>query len=167
MIKSEVLYFKDDGITPNNKLPVIIYRDVSKNVKINTNISIRTFFESNNWTNNWADIIMTKNHYHSTTHEVIGINKGKVSLKLGGKHGSIVSIKSGDVILIPAGVGHYSLGNEEFYEAIGGYPNGEEWDMIFDEKDKYAVAIERIRQIPIPKKDPIFGSDGLLFEYWK
>lgn len=167
MIKPEVLFFKDDGITPNSKLPVIVYRDVLKSVEMKSGTSIRAVFESNNWSNNWADIIMTKNHYHSTTHEVIGINKGQVSLKIGGKYGSIVSIKTGDVILIPAGVGHYSLSNEIFYEAIGGYPNGAEWDMIFDEKDKHVAAVERIRQIPIPKKNPIFGLSGLLFKYWK
>lgn len=57
---------------------------------------------------------MTENHYHSTTHEVIGVNKGQVTLKIGGKEGRFFTIKSGDVILIPAGVGHFSLSNETF-----------------------------------------------------
>jgi len=167
MIEPEVLLFHDDGITPNSNLPVIVYRDVFRRLELKSDTSIKDVFESNDWTNNWADVIMTKNHYHSTTHEAIGINKGRVRLKIGGKDGSIVSLKSGDVILIPAGVGHYSLSNEIFYEAIGGYPNGEEWDLIFDEKDKHKVAIERIRQIQIPEKDPIFGLNGLLLKYWK
>ncbi|MDB4293539.1 cupin domain-containing protein [Maribacter sp.] len=167
MIQPDVLFFKDDSITPNSELPVIVYRDVLKSAEIKSGISIQSVFEANNWTNNWADTIMTKNHYHSTTHEVIGINKGKVRLKIGGKDGSILTVQEGDVLLIPAGVGHFSLSNATLYEAIGGYPDGAAWDMIFDEKDKHGVAVERIRHIPIPKTDPIFGPNGVLFQYWK
>jgi uncharacterized protein YjlB len=166
MITPEVFYFKEDGITPNNTLPVIVYRDVLKSDKIKSDTSLKILFESNKWTNNWADIIMTENHYHSTTHEVIGVNKGQVTLKISGKEGRVFTIKSGDVILIPAGVGHFSLSNETSYEAIGGYPNGAEWDVIFDEVDKYGEAIERINQLSIPKTDPVFGVKGYLFKYW-
>ncbi len=167
MIEPEILNFKDDGITPNNRFPVIIYRNVFKHTGIKSASSFKAVFAANNWTNNWKDIIMTQNHYHSTTHEVIGIDRGEVDLKLGGKYGSVVTVKAGDVILIPAGVGHYSLDNQKSYEAIGGYPNGAKWDMVFDEKDKHLVSVDRIRQLPIPKKDPVFGQDGALFQYWK
>lgn len=167
MTKSEILHFTRDEFTPNNSLPVIVYRDVPNSLDMDPNSSLLNLFISNGWTNNWEDIIMTENHYHSTTHEVIGIKTGEVDLKLGGTVGSIVTVKSGDVIIIPAGVGHYSLSNEKGYRAIGGYPNGADWDMIFDEKEKLQAATERITQIPTPVTDPVFGSNGGLGDYWK
>lgn len=166
-MRLEIVYSKADGLTPNNVFPSNIYRGVLKQIDVKINGSFKRIFESNNWTNNWADIILTENHYHSTTHEVIGLDQGEVSLKIGGKGGKIISLQEGDDILIPAGTGHYSLNNNKYYKAIGGYPNGAEWDMIFDEKDKYDSAINRIRKIPIPEQDPVFGTEGILFKYWK
>ena len=87
MIKPEVLYFEDDGITPNNLLPVILYRDVHRNYRVGPELSLFNIFKSNNWTNNWVDIVMNENHYHSTTHEVIGIKAGEIKLVLGGHDG--------------------------------------------------------------------------------
>ena len=110
---------------------------------------------------------MTENHYHSTTHEVIGIKSGEVTLILGDSVGKSIAMKAGDLIIIPASVGHYSSINQLAYEAVGGYPNGTEWDMIFNEKDKHEFAMETIRKIPIPQTDPLLGSIGLLFEFWK
>ena len=43
---------------------------------------------------------------------------------IGGQNGIELLAKTGDVIIIPAGVGHYSIGNQEKYEVIGDYPDG-------------------------------------------
>jgi uncharacterized protein YjlB len=167
MIKPEVIHFEGDGITPNNHLPVIIYRDVCPEIRTSYSDHLEQVFKSNNWTNNWRDIVLTQNHYHSTTHEVLGIGKGEVCLFLGGKNGKEILAKAGDVLIIPAGVGHYSLNNSTFYEVVGGYPNGLEWDMIYDEPNKYLSAKSKIAQIDIPDKDPIFGLNGFLTKLWQ
>jgi uncharacterized protein YjlB len=51
---------------------------------------------------------------------------------------------------------------------VGGYPNGADWDLKFSLKkeDSHSILVE-IANIPIPEKDPVFGIDGPLFDYWK
>ena len=118
----------------------------------------RILFKKNNWSNNWLDIIQGRDHYHSATHEVLGICKGEVRLKIGGLQGKIFHLKAGDAIIIPAGVGHFSVGNATDYLVAGGYPDGNNWDMIYNEPEKYEAAKQHIRLLPIPALHPVSGE---------
>lgn len=162
-----VYYFEDDGVTPNNRLPVLIYKDVLAEVENDFATYLENIFQQNNWTGNWRDIISSEDHYHSTTHEVLGINIGCVNLQLGGAKGKEFSVSAGDVLIIPAGVAHRSLNYKSDYEVIGGYPEGRSWDMIYCEPDKYEKAKMVIDSLSLPKSDPIFGKKGPLTHLWK
>jgi uncharacterized protein YjlB len=87
---------------------------------------------------------------------------------LGGGKGEIVTVEVGDVIILPAGVGHYSVDNSVDYKFVGGYPNGVDWNLKFSLKmeDSQSILAE-IATIPLPDKDPIFGINGPLLTYWK
>jgi uncharacterized protein YjlB len=124
---SKTFYFKDDGIIPNNALPVILYQKVTDAQDCSD--WLEHHFRENKWLNNWRDIILPYDHFHSNTHEVLGLGRGSVSLKLGGTNGLILSLSAGDVVILPAGVGHYSVTEHTDYEFVGGYPNGAEWDL--------------------------------------
>jgi len=153
-------YFENNGIIPNNKLPVLIYK--------NTLQDFEFCFSQNEWTNNWQDIILPTDHFHSNTHEVLGLQSGHARLKIGGQQGEIISVEKGDVLILPAGVGHYSVDNTLAYQFIGGYPNGADWNLKFSLKNEDIQSIlTEIANIPIPEKDPVFGIDGPLFDYWK
>jgi uncharacterized protein YjlB len=158
-------YFENDGDIPNNKLAVLIYKNALKYIALP---DFEFCFSQNGWSNNWHDIILTDDHFHSNTHEVLGLKSGQARLKLGGKNGEIVNVETGDVIMLPAGVGHYSVDNTLEYQFVGGYPNGADWDLKFSLKkeDSHSILVE-IANIPIPEKDPVFGIDGPLFDYWK
>lgn len=149
----EKYIFEDDGITPNSDLPVLIYRNVAKG------LHLAEYFEhllqKNGWTNNWRDTISLQDHYHSTTHEALAIAEGNVRVQIGGKNGKMVELYAGDVVIIPAGVGHYSLDNSHPYLVVGGYPDGASWDMIYNEKDKYIKAKERIQKLKKYEKLPV------------
>jgi uncharacterized protein YjlB len=82
----EVEYYqlKDDGIFPNSYLPVVLYRKVLVLPVIFASHSIKRLFQSNGWSNVWKDGIYEFHHYHSITHEVLGVYKGKTVLLLGG-----------------------------------------------------------------------------------
>jgi uncharacterized protein YjlB len=49
---------------------------------------------------------MTIRTFISNAHEVLGIAEGQVSVKLGGKNGRPFRLKAGDMLVLPAGIGH-------------------------------------------------------------
>jgi uncharacterized protein YjlB len=158
-------FFSDDGVIPNNVLPVILYRQVVDSVDCSDWLEER--FKENMWLNNWRDVVLPYDHFHSNTHEVLGLGRGSVSLKIGGAHGQIIDLRAGDVILIPAGVGHYSIVTHTDYLFVGGYPNGQAWDLKtgLEEEDRSQI-IQSIAGVELPEKDPVLGNEGLMFEKW-
>lgn len=158
-------YFENDGVIPNNKLPVLVYKNVLQHVNIK---DFEFTFSQNGWTNNWTDIILPYDHFHSNTHEVLGLKSGQAQLMLGGKNGKIIQVDAGDVIILPAGVGHHSIDNSLDYQFVGGYPNGADWNLKIGLTDADRTFIrDEIAQIPIPDTDPVYSIDGPLFAYWK
>lgn len=155
-MKQEVYFFEDDGITPNSQYPVIVMPQVCKGEGLE-NIFPATF-KKNSWGNNWLDIIQSRDHYHSSTHEVLGICKGEVHLKIGGQNGQLFHLEAGDAIIIPAGVGHFSIADSTGYLVAGGYADGNTWDMIYNEPEKYEAAKQRIRLLPKPILHPVSGE---------
>jgi uncharacterized protein YjlB len=63
-------------------------------------------FESNGWGDMWRDGIYDWVHYYSRTHEVLGIARGSGKVQFGGPKGRTVTLKAGDVAILPAGTGH-------------------------------------------------------------
>lgn len=155
----ESYFFAPDGRTPNNALPVVIYRQVATAADLAQ--QLQGMFQRNGWTNNWQDIILDRDHYHTTTHEVLGISRGELTLQLGGAGGQRVVVRAGDVLIIPAGVGHFSRGGTADYEVIGGYPDGRLWDMVYNEPAHYKAALETISQLPLPTSHPLLGAAGI------
>ncbi len=163
---ANTFYFKDDGIIPNSSLPVILYKSV-----INLPDSsewLEAQFIKNNWLNNWRATILPYDHFHSNTHEVLGLGFGEVKLKIGGSNGEVFTLSTGDVIVIPAGVGHYSITEHSNYQFVGGYPNGNSWDLKtgLEEVERNTI-INNISKVAIPLTDPLGGSEGFLLEKWK
>src|SRR4051812_40962438 len=103
---------KDNGVFPNSALPVLHYKQILNLPVIFPAAAIRALFKKNGWTNNWKKGIYTYHHYHSITHEVLGVVKGKTILQLGGDDGIKIVIEKGDVVVVPAGVAHKNLRRE-------------------------------------------------------
>lgn len=83
-IQPEELYFKDDGMIPNSKFPLLIYRNVFTEGDKKGAAWLEKLFASNNWTNSWRNGIFSYHHYHSTSHEALGIYSGNALVHLGG-----------------------------------------------------------------------------------
>jgi uncharacterized protein YjlB len=165
-MNSKAYSFTDDGIIPNNALPIILYPNVIDLADCSDWLE-KTFIK-NNWLNNWRDIVLPYDHFHSNTHEVLGLGWGSVSLKIGGANGQVFHLSAGDVVIIPAGVGHYSVSEHSNYQMVGGYPNGHAWDLKTGlEPGERAQILQAISEVKLPEKDPIFGHEGLLFDKWK
>src|SRR5689334_2856912 len=98
--------FSDNGRVPNNpSLPLILYRGVLETGP-GAAALCEARFAANDWTGAWRNGVYTHHHYHSTAHEVLGITAGSVRVRLGGESGTIVDLRAGDVVVIPAGVAH-------------------------------------------------------------
>ena len=115
---------------PNNTLPVLLYRGV---LAANAAEKPKLFcerFKENGWTGLWTDTIYDYMHFHSNAHEVLGIAKGNVTIRLGGENGSLFRLQAGDMLMLAAGVGHRRLGDEDGLKVIGAYPRGQShYDM--------------------------------------
>jgi uncharacterized protein YjlB len=161
------IYCIDDGIFPNSVLPVLLYRNVLKLPFLFPGDFIKKIFENNNWSNSWKAGIFTYHHYHSNTHEVLGVYKGKTKILLGGESGNLLEIKKGDVLIIPAGVAHKNLRNENEVGVIGAYPNGKNYDIKYGRKDERPEADINIENVSIPETDPVWGAFSGLVKIWE
>jgi uncharacterized protein YjlB len=166
-IKPEQFMVNDDGVFPNSRLPILLYPNVLDLPSFFPTHPVRELFKENNWTNNWRQGIYTYHHYHSTSHEVLGICHGETALLLGGENGITIFVQKGDVLVIPAGVAHINLGKEKDVICLGGYPEGREYDMNYGEPDERPKADHNIAALPIPETDPVFGKNGGLLNIWK
>ncbi|MES2760803.1 MAG: cupin domain-containing protein [Bacteroidota bacterium] len=163
----EKYHLSENGHIPNSPLPVIIYKGVLTLPFLFPAAFIKTVFRQYNWSNAWTNGIYGFNHYHSTTHEVLGIYKGSGTLQFGGEFGERVMVKKGDVIIIPAGVAHKNLTPQIELKCVGAYPDGKNFDMNYGKPEERTRADANIRSLPIPAMDPVFGKDGKLVNYWK
>lgn len=104
-----------------------------------------------------------QSHYHSTTHEALGVFKGRAQLQFGVSDNDgednratrvVIEVSEGDVIVIPSGVAHRCLKEEGGFEMIGAYPAGsQQWDMNYGGE---AVKVDT----SVPVKDPVYGEDS-------
>ena len=167
MQQPEQYFVKDNGIFPNSILPVLYYRNGLKLPSLFSAMHVKNIFEKNDWSNNWRNGIYTYHHYHSITHEVVGIIRGKTILQLGGDDGIELNIQKGDVLVIPAGVAHKNLGNEKDAIAIGAYPGGRDYDMNYGKPGERPATDNNISKLPVPSTDPLFGKASGVPKIWK
>jgi uncharacterized protein YjlB len=167
LAEPEQFKFKDDGVFPNNVLPLLVYRHVFITEATDLPSIIEQCFAENDWTNSWRNGVYSFAHYHSTTHEALGVYCGAATLRLGGEHNSDVKVYAGDVIVIPAGVPHQKISGSADFAVVGAYPNGREWDLLRGWPGERPRAEHNIAALPIPDSDPIYGADGPLRQIWK
>ena len=166
-LQPEQLNFKDDGIFPNSPLPLLVYRDaITTNAKDPASIFEQRFAE-NDWTNSWRDGVYSFPHYHSTSHEVLGVYSGAAALRLGGNHGKNIDVHAGDIVVIPAGVAHQNVGASNDFGVVGAYPGGRQWDLLRGLPGERPKADHNIAALPMPENDPIYGVEGPLRRIWK
>lgn len=160
----DTFLFKDDGKIPNSRFPLLLYR---KALDAPNAAGLEERFSVNNWTNSWRNGVFSYHHYHSTSHEVLGIYKGSALLQLGGEQGQPVRVQAGDIIVIPAGVGHKKLESSGDFGVVGAYPDGRRYDTLRGEPGERPQADKNIAAVPIPTTDPLLGKRGGVVALWK
>jgi uncharacterized protein YjlB len=152
--------FRDDGYIPNNpKFPLLHYWKVLQFGRTHDPAAVlEKVFNVNGWGEAWRNGIYDYVHYHSMIHEVLGIARGSATLQLGGNKGKTVKVGAGDVIVIPAGVGHECLKASVTFLVVGAYPPTGTYNECrgsFQERDQ---AIKAIGRVGVPKQHPLYGS---------
>jgi uncharacterized protein YjlB len=145
---------------PNNSLPVLLYRGVLAADATDKSKLFRERFKRNGWAGVWTDTVYDYTHFHSNAHEVLGVAEGKVSIRLGGESGSLFRLRAGDMLILPAGVGHRREGDDEGLKVIGAYPRGQSHYNI---KRKG----RRVPKVALPLTDPFYGEDGPVQRAWQ
>jgi uncharacterized protein YjlB len=167
--KAHAILFRDDGETPNNsRFPFLLYRSPVRLAGASDPAAVfEVLFESNGWKPDWRDGIYPYNHFHTGTHEVLGIAGGHARVRFGGEAGRVLEIRAGDVVVHPAGVGHRRLSGTADLLVVGAYPEGGRYDEPQPHDIDHDKAVANIAKVGIPKSDPVYGRDGPLRRLWR
>lgn len=168
--KPNLYRFKDDGETPNNpRLPLIVYRTpVRRLPHCDAAAIFEDLFACNGWGESWRDGVYPFNHFHTKTHECLGIARGTVTVQFGGSRGRKIALRAGDVVVTPAGTGHRRLQATDNLLVVGAYPaNGGGYDEPQPGEIDHGAAVASIAKVKPPAADPVYGKDGPLLHHWR
>ena len=146
---------------PNHpSFAVLVYRDLPA-ASAGAD-SCRDLFAEHGWGGSWVDGVLDFHHFHSTSHEVLGVVSGEATLELGGPQGEPFEVSAGDVLVLPAGTGHRRASARAGFTVVGAYPAGQEdYDLLRGEDPaEVAAARERIAALGPPPSDPV-GGEGV------
>jgi uncharacterized protein YjlB len=165
--KANSLRFSDDGVIPNHPAwSLIHYRSpVSFPADADPAAIFEDLFRHNGWGRSWRGGIYTYVHYHSRTHEVLAVARGRTKVRFGGNRGRTCYGKAGDVFILPAGTGHQCLGATDDFLVVGAYPDSGTYDECTTSED-HEKAIKTIGKVKRPAKDPVYGPGGPLRRLW-
>ena len=159
--------FKDDGSIPNNTLAFVLYPGAVDPAGSDDPAAVfEQLFATNGWGDSWRNGIYDYLHYHSRTHEVLGIARGSAQVRFGGAGGRTVEVQAGDVAVLPAGTGHHCLGASDDFLVVGAYPPSGTYDECRGTPDEHARALRTIPKVRLPRKDPVLGARGPLLRLW-
>jgi uncharacterized protein YjlB len=162
------ILFADDGLVPNNPIPMLVYKGAVAVDSAHPEKTIEGLFGANGWGGMWRNGVYDYLHYHATVHEALGVARGRARVRFGGDRGKEIEIAAGDVAILPAGTGHQCLWASEDFCVIGAYPpDGPQMQITRPTPENYRNALKTIPKVKVPKTDPVLGKDGPLVRLWK
>ncbi|RUR53054.1 cupin domain-containing protein [Vreelandella populi] len=163
----ELLHLGSDETSgyPNSPLPVLIYRKVLDLSSAEERAdAFESMFKQHGWPPAWRYYLYDFDHFHSTAHEALGIFQGQARARLGGPNGREVMLYTGDVLVLPAGVGHASLEADDDFCMVGAYPPGQDPEIERGDPAAFAKAQARVASVNVPDTAPVGGPLKPLWE---
>lgn len=158
--------FADDGLVPNNPMPLLIYKGAFEFEDHDPETFIEHLFASNGWGQMWRNGIFDYLHYHATVHEALGVARGRALVRFGGDRGADFELRQRDLAILPAGTGHQCLSASADFVVVGAYPAGPLMHITRPSKEAHRKALQTIPKVAMPKTDPIYGESGPLVQLW-
>jgi uncharacterized protein YjlB len=162
MTEPEAIHLPPSGAIPNNTRPLLLYRAAVRPDPA----AIERTFAANGWSGGWRNGIYPFHHFHSNAHEVLGIAAGHARVIFGGPDGREVAVQAGDVVVIPAGVGHCRKHASDDLLVVGAYPTGADYDLCRPDPAQAERVRQRVATVPLPASDPVQGREGPLLRLW-
>jgi uncharacterized protein YjlB len=163
MTEPETFLFEDDGAIPNSRLPLLVYRGALPADPA----AIEEIFAANHWPPAWRSHVHHHHHFHGNTHEALGVASGHTTVLFGGPNGRELRVSAGDIVIIPAGVGHCNKGQSDDLLIVGAYPdNAPRPDQFNADPAEHDLAAAKVAAVPPPTADPVTGGDGPLLRLW-
>jgi uncharacterized protein YjlB len=162
--KPETLLLKENAAMPNNAvLPVLLWRGAIP-AGVDAAEWLEKRFAASGWPPAWRNGVYPYHHYHVTAHEALGFARGEAKLLLGGPlpGGREITVRAGDVALLPCGTGHCRVAASADFLVVGAYTLGQRVDLWREAPD--AAAQEAMRRLPFPERDPLGGT---LADVWR
>lgn len=158
------LRFATTPTVPNHpRWPVILYKGALPD-DAHAGDAFADRFAQHGWQGGWRGEVYHYVHYHAHAHEVLGVARGRATLKLGGDAGDSVRVSAGDCVLLPAGTGHQCLEASPDFEVVAAYPPGQSPDLqtqAATDEQRQAIAA-----LPVPPTDPLEGQGGAVDAHW-
>lgn len=155
------------GDMPNNgRMPLVIYRGALSGAAMSAD-GCEALFRRNGWQGTWVNGVFPYWHYHLRSHEVLGCVAGGARVGFGGDEGVEAEFNAGDVVVIPAGVGHKRLAQQPDFMVVGGYPPGQDGTVTNPGDVDLDAAIRAVAAVPAPDTDPVGASTQGLPALWR
>jgi uncharacterized protein YjlB len=159
---------KPSGAVPNHpRWPLLVYQEAVEIGVDDPAVAFEHLFGTNHWPAAWRNGVYGFHHFHTTAHEALGVYSGEVTVQFGGEGGLTLTARPGDVIVLPAGVGHKKISSRGRLGIVGAYPAGQSADMNVAKLARGAASADAVARVPLPECDPVYGANGPLFEHWR
>lgn len=157
--------FEADGGMPNSRLPLLFFkRRLGEGANGN---EVCALYRRNGWQGTWIYTVYPFWHYHTRGHEVLTCVSGSARIALGSDAGIVAEIGVGDVTVIPAGVGHKRLWASDGFAMAGGYPPGQDGNIVRPGDLSIEEAAAAIARLALPERDPISGGEDGVVAAWR
>jgi uncharacterized protein YjlB len=143
-------------ILDHPRWPLLVYPQITTDPQAEL---FEALFARNRWPAAWRNGVFPFHHFHSNSHEVLGVYEGEVTVQFGGDGGVALTAKPGDVVILPAGTRHKKLSARGALGIVGAYPEG-------SDPDTCRGSSPEILDVALPACDPVYGPAGPLFTYW-
>ena len=160
--------FADDGRIPNNVLPLVLYRCA---IDL-TGSPDPEDADRKNLYRQWLGRPVAQRHlslralsFDDSRGDGRRARPRRGALRR--RQRRTIEVASGDVVVLPAGIGHQRLTQSPDLVVIGAYPPNGKYNLCRGTKAEHADALASIPDVPHPATDPVFGPKGPLIALWR